>query len=134
MTNNTARLNPSLLSTFMTHLSNSTPLPPTTPPPLHPPFLRSSAGSKANLRVWAMPTYSLRRARFNTSKCCNASQLTLIIKACASPVLAPTLSPHLIYTIHQGRGGSQCSYLQRTAQQQPPLWLNVNSCILRRNQ
>lgn len=40
-----------------------------------------------------MPTYSLRRARFNTSKCCNASQLTLIIKACASPVLLPPHRP-----------------------------------------
>lgn len=40
-----------------------------------------------------MPTCSLRRARFNTSECCNASQLTLIIKACASPVLLPPYPP-----------------------------------------
>lgn len=67
------------------HLPNSPLFSSSTP---HLLFL-TSAGSVANLRAWAMPTYSLRRARFNTSKCCNASQLTLIIKACASPVLPP---------------------------------------------
>lgn len=51
-----------------------------------------------------MPTWSLRKARFNTSKCCNASQLTLIIKACASPVL-PSPRPGL---------WGVCSYLRRT--------------------
>lgn len=100
------KIKPSLMSTS-SHLPNSPPpfsLPQPPPPPLP---LTSSAGSGANLRVWAMPTYSLRRARFNTSKCCNASQLTLIIKACASLVLVPPCppySPHLLYTIHQGQG------------------------------
>lgn len=66
---------------------------------LIPPLL--TVGSRANLRAWAMPTYTLRRARFNTSKCRNASQLTLIIKACGSPCfLHPLQSP--IYN-RQGR-------------------------------
>lgn len=80
--------------------------PPSTP---HLLFL-TSAGSVANLRAWAMPTYSLRRARFNTSKCCNASQLTLIIKACASPVLHPP-TPTL--------------YTQST---RPGVWASVLTC------
>lgn len=82
-----------------------------------------------------MPTYSLRRARFNTSKCCNASQLTLIIKACASPVhrapAHPSIHTHT-HTHPQGQGCvSLCAYLQRTTQAHR---LNVNSCILRGNQ
>lgn len=74
------------------------------PPLLHPPnlLLLTSAGSVANLRAWVMPTYSLRRARFNTSKCCNASQLTLIIKACASPALPPPHSPLYIQPTRPG--------------------------------
>lgn len=79
-----------LMSTS-SHLPNSPLFPPSSPHLL----LLTSAGNVANLRAWAMPTYSLRRARFNTSKCCNASQLTLIIKACASPVLPPPTSPHI---------------------------------------
>lgn len=50
---------------------------------------------------------------------------------CASP---HPLSSSPLYTIHKAGGVSQCSYLQRTTQQQPPQQLNVNSCILRGNQ
>lgn len=115
------KIKSSLMSTSSHSASSSPPfyLPPclTPPPPLS---LTSSAGSGANLRVRAMPTYSLRRARFNTSKCCNASQLTLIIKACASPVplpLPPTLPrPPPSTPMHNapGPGGvSRLSYLRR---------------------
>lgn len=75
---------------------------------LHPPpqslIWTSSVGSRANLWAWAMPTYSLTRACFNTSKCCNASQLTLIIKACASPVLLLPYppQPHIYCTARPG--------------------------------
>lgn len=63
-----------------------------------------------------MPTQSLRKACFNTSKCCNASQLTLIIKACASPVL-PSPRPGVwggvrvcvLTCREQDRGGSRRS-------------------------
>lgn len=79
--------NNQILPRVYIHSYLSLPLVPPSTPHL---LLLTSAGNMANLRAWAMPTYSLRRARFNTSKCCNASQLTLIIKACASPVLSPT--------------------------------------------
>ena len=102
----------SLVSTS-SHLPNSPLFPPSSP---HLLFL-TSAGSVANLRAWAMPTYSLRRARFNTSKCCNASQLTLIIKACASPVLPPTQSTH--------PPPPPYPYIQST---RPGVWASVLTC------
>lgn len=72
---------PCLLPVIILTLHPSTPLPQSPVPNI--------SREQANLRAWAMPAYTQRRACFNTSKCCNASQLTLIIKACASPVLCP---------------------------------------------
>lgn len=135
------KIKSSLMST-PSHLPRSSPpfsLPPSWPPPTSPLSLTSSAGSAANLRVRAMPTYSLRRARFNTSKCCNASQLTLIIKACASPVPLPLSPPSPVSSYAQCTGARRCEppllpAEKNARRQRPPPQLDVNSCILRGNQ
>lgn len=137
------KIKSSLMSTSSHPPPSSPPfyLPPCLPPlqPTPPLSLTSSAGSGANLRVRAMPTYSLRRARFNTSKCCNASQLTLIIKACASPVPLPLSPPSPVSSYAQCTGARRCEPAllpaeKNTRPQRPSPRLDVNSCILRGNQ